>query len=96
LLSLPIQLCWYQKLAFDLSAFFLISKMNFEKGAYCFFMSNPAFSQAYVLRPQLLFAPVETGFTALCFFKSRFFYYQPQDPPHKSQNLRSNNPITQK
>ena len=33
----------------------------------CFSTSNPAFSQAYVLRVRALFSPAETSFTALNF-----------------------------
>ena len=58
----------------------LISKADFEKAASCFSTSNPTFSQAYVLRVQPLFSPVETSFTALNFrsFRNNFiFRYMP-------------------
>jgi glycerol-3-phosphate responsive antiterminator len=42
------------KLAFAFR-FFLISTMNFEKATSYFSTSNPAFSQAYVLRVRPLF-----------------------------------------
>jgi hypothetical protein len=41
--------------------FFLISTMDFEKVASYFSTSNPAFSQAYVLRGQLLFFLFQMG-----------------------------------
>jgi hypothetical protein len=41
--------------------------MDFEKTVSYFFTSNPAFSQAYVIRVQPLFSPVETSFTTLRF-----------------------------
>ncbi len=68
------QLCKHQKLAFALSAFFLISTTNFEKAVSYFSTSNSAFSQAYVLRIWTSFSPVETSFTALsfCSFNNRF------------------------
>jgi hypothetical protein len=54
----------------------LISTTDFEKTASYFFTSNPAFSQAYVLRVQLLFSPAETSFTALSFrsFRNNFLF----------------------
>ncbi len=50
--------------------FFLIFTTDLEKAASYFSTSNPAFSQAYVLRIRPLFSPAETSFTALSF---RFF-----------------------
>ncbi len=41
--------------------------MDFEKAASYFSTSNPAFSQAYVLRVRASFFSVETSFTALSF-----------------------------
>ncbi len=54
----------------------LISMPDFEKVASYFSTSNPAFSQAYVLRIRPLFSPAETSFTALSFALSTtiFFY----------------------
>jgi hypothetical protein len=57
-----------------------ISTTNFEKAVSCFSMSNPAFSQAYVLRVRASFSPAETSFTALSFhsFRNNFlFRYMP-------------------
>ncbi len=54
--------------------------MDFEKVASYFSTSNPAFSQAYVLRIRPLFSPAETSFTALSFrsFRNNFlFRYMP-------------------
>ena len=67
-----------------LSLFFLISTTDFEKAVSYLFMSNPAFSQAYVLRVQPLFSPVEPDFTAISFriFIIRFvFCYVPSQKP---------------
>ena len=59
---------------------FPISTTDFEKAASYFSTLNPAFSQAYVLRVQLIFFPVEPCFTALtfCSFRNEFlFRYMP-------------------
>jgi hypothetical protein len=58
----------------------LISTTDFEKAASYFSTSNPAFSQAYVLRIRASFSPAETSFTALSFrsFRNKFiFRYMP-------------------
>jgi hypothetical protein len=58
----------------------LISTTDFEKAASYFSTSNPAFSQAYVLRIRALFSPAETSFTVLSFrsFQNNFiFRYMP-------------------
>ncbi len=54
----------------------LISTTDFEKATSYFSTSNPVFSQAYVLRVQTLFSPVETSFTALnfCSFYNKLFF----------------------
>ena len=55
---------------------FLISTTNFEKTTSYFSTSNPAFSQAYVLRVRASFSPAETSFTALSFrsFRNNFLF----------------------
>jgi hypothetical protein len=62
--------------------------MDFEKAASYFSTSNPAFSQAYVLRVQTSFSPVETSFTALSFrsFRNEFlFRYMPSQKANNAQ-----------
>jgi hypothetical protein len=49
--------------------------MDFEKVAFYFFTSNPAFSQAYALRVRASFSPAETSFTALSFVFSQQFSF---------------------
>ncbi len=77
---LRTQFCKHQKPAFALSAFFLISTMDFEKAISYFSTSNPAFSQADVLHVRASFSPVETSFTALSLrsLRNKFlFRYMP-------------------
>ena len=54
----------------------LISTPDFETAASYFSTSNPAFSQAYILRVRALFSSAETSFTALSFrsFRNNFLF----------------------
>ena len=49
--------------------------MYFEKATSYFSTSNPAFSQAYVLRVRPIFSPAETGFIALSFALSATIFF---------------------
>jgi hypothetical protein len=50
--------------------------MDFEKVAFYFSTSNPAFSQAYVLRVRASFSPAKISITALSFrsFRNNFLF----------------------
>ncbi len=71
----PHMIFIFIKTCFYFFAFFLISTMYFEKVMFYFFTSNPAFSQAYVLRIRTSFSPAETSFTALSFALSATIFF---------------------